>query len=489
MRPEFAAGLISRLQNKAVRPRVSRLPVDHQARDLIRSLGGALRAMPWTGGLITALLLMGLAIVISQPRPRAMGLGRLLVTADLLQSFPIDSNQPVPELWSQRLGPSARSIWRRSSGSWWQLWAGHDDAGASLVIPAASLRGSLRPNEALAVDELLVIAPDRLAAAELTQLLRRSPRELQGLEQRCLQRLEQGQAVYWSSRGLAGVFGPLSPLIQHWQQGCLSLQLGADRLGWDGEASGIPGLKQQAPTPLPPAAGLRELPDGTLLAIHGGRLDLLLGSLLGRSLVRDALQETYGLDPDTTAKLAGSPFALSLRSLPQGPFRLALALEVNTAEQRQTWLRALQRLDQGIRRQGLQSSDRSPRSTAMARPTSRDVLWRRDDGVVVGGWRWRRPPGGTPDASPEGGSQVVLFLGPPPAPAFLPAVPGRHPQEPGQLEVLMNPRALAAEKVMPSGLPPLLQTAARLQIRTAGRGPGGRAGMISPLQGELQLQP
>lgn len=441
--------------------------------------------MPWSSAAITLLLTIGALVVVLQPRPRAIGLARVLLAADLLQSFPIEGSRPVPGLWTQRLGPAAPTLWREGRGSWWQLWSGHDDAGAALVIPASSFMGQQRPAQSLLVDDLVVIAPGPLAAAELSSQLSRRHRQLQGLEQRCLARLEHGQAVYWAGQGLAGLFGSLTPLLQHWQQGCLSLQLSAERLSWEGEASAVVGVQAEATTAREADPKPAALPAASQLVLRGSRLDLLLGSLLGRSLLRDTLQQSYGLDPDILRAMAASPFALSLRILPQGPFRLGLALEVNPSGHRQSWMKGLQQLDQSIRAQGLQPLGPTNLSMGSARLKGGQT-WKRGDGAVVGGWRWHRAQR---SADLHGAERLVLFLGPPPPAASIAPAPARNPLSGSRMEVVMAPDQLAAIGAFPSSLPPLLPAANRLVMSSGGQGSSGRAGTISPLRGELRLGP
>lgn len=457
------------------------------AETAVDRLLSTISSLRWTSAAIASTLVLGLAAVVTQPRPRAVGLARLLVASDLLQSFPVDRAQPVPELWTQRLGAEAGPLWRQARGSWWQLWSGHDDGGAALVLEATTLANRKRPSGSFTVDDLVVIAPDALAADDLQRPLRLSHRPLQGLEQRCMERLQQGQAVYWSNQGLAGVLGPLTPLLMRWQQGCLSLEFSSDRLAWNGEASAVTGLAAERPAPVPlPAEGnlKKTLPPGTVLALSGPRLELLLGSLLSRSLVRDALQEQYGLDQDTLRLLSTSRFALQLRSLPKGPFRLGLTLNVDLSQQRRAWIRAMGQLEQSIRRQGLQpigpEAPEGPVANRGVLPL--DQTWRRADGVVVGGWRWLSAD----SRSPKRPTRLVLFLGPAPAPAALSQV-GWPAQDSGRLELVLLPRPLAAEGVMPASLPPLVNAAQTLQMISGGQGSGPRTGTVSPLWGELRL--
>lgn len=446
----------------------------------------------WTTVSIALLFTVGLATVISQPRPKAVGLAKLLLAADLLQSFPVDRSQPVPELWLKRLGPEAKTLWSQSRGSWWQLWSRHEDRGAYLVLNGKDVPKGRRPADTIEVDDLLLIAPDRLAAQEIKEPLRVTQHQLRGLEQRCLERLQQGQAVYWSNQGLAGILGPLTPLLLHWQQGCLSLQLSSDRLSWEGESSAVPGLQGAKPPLLQPDPGQRietSLPSGTMLAMRGSRLDVLIGSLLRRSLVRDSLANHYGLDQESLQRLARSPFELSLRHLPTGPFRLGLTLEVGVGKDRKAWLKALEQLQAGLVNQGLQGVAGSvTQQGTLPQAQASDQTWKRSDGVIVGGWRWL-PAKEPSQPGEERSNRLLLFLGPPPPLGFglRGAFPGSWTN--GQVQVVMRPNQLAKEQMMPTGLPPLIHAAERLDFVAGSPITGERPGEFSPLWGELRLQP
>jgi hypothetical protein len=86
-------------------------------------------------------------------------------------------------------------------------------------------------------------------AASLRPLQRRSQA---GLAQGCLQRLQGGQAVYWNGAGLGEIVGPVAPLFERFQVGCLSLALEANALRWQGEAAAVDGRLTPAPSPAPP---------------------------------------------------------------------------------------------------------------------------------------------------------------------------------------------------------------------------------------------
>jgi len=105
-------------------------------------------------------------------------------------------------------------------------------------------------------------------------------------------------------------------------------------------------------------------------------------------------------------------------------------------------------------------------------------VWRRDDGVVVGGWQWVADRGRP--------SQLLFFLGPSPQ-APQPINPER-PFRPaaGQLWLRLRPDALAALGLLPEGMPALLQRASQIWMEVEPL-PGAAASSISRLKGRLQV--
>ncbi|MDP4948098.1 MAG: hypothetical protein NWQ62_07435, partial [Cyanobium sp. MAG_102] len=195
----------------------------------------------WTLTLTVLLLLLPAGLLLRSPRPRAEGLERLLGQAALLQSFPAAPERPVPALWSQRLGAAqARRIWRQQRRFWWQFWGRDGDGGAFLAYQFQA--GIPLPLHGIRVDDLVVVAADPLAKRLLQDQLNLSQHQRRGLEQRCLQRLQQEQAVFWAPLGLGVMAGPAAPLLQRFQQGCLSLGLEGANLALAGEAAAASGL-------------------------------------------------------------------------------------------------------------------------------------------------------------------------------------------------------------------------------------------------------
>jgi hypothetical protein len=444
----------------------------------------AVRPSPWplrTTSLITAVLLLVPAVALRLfPRPRAEGLERLLPQASLLQSFPAAPERSAPPLWRQRLGAAdAARLWRLQRGLWWQFWGRDGDGGPFLVFIRPAPAAAALSRTALAVDDLVVLAPDPLSRRQLADQLGTASRQRRGLERRCLERLQTGEAVYWSPVGLAEVAAVLAPLLQQGRQGCLSLvPLTGDRrrlvgLGLSGEAGSASGLlgdvapaAASGPAPAVP-------PDSTLLQLQGPSLAPLLQSLLVRQLIREPLATRYGLADAQVRLFTGVPFRLQLHARASGPFRAGLDLQLAVGADRRPWAALLAALRQGLLSQGLQEAP-APSTTAAAADRRPQPLaaasFQRDDGTVVGGWRWQ--------ASGAAAPGLLLFLGtPPPAGAPLSAPPARGP-----LRLWLRPAAMDQAGLMPASLPRLVRRASLLELNL-----NPADGPLSRLTGRLRL--
>lgn len=417
-----------------------------------------------TAAVVALLMVLPGALLLLFPRGRAQGLERLLSQVSLLQSFPAAPRLPVPAIWQQRLGPAlAVQAWSRQR-LWWQFWAEHGDGGAYLAIPLVSLPQAAlvhRPANSFQVDDLLVLAPDPLSLRLLQEELRLKQRQSRGLDQRCLHRLQQEQAVYWNRAGLGAMTGPVAPLLQHFQQGCLGLAIDGDQLALSGETTATPGylappqrvVDQGMPAPLAPSQ---------LLELRGPALDAVLSGLLARQLVRDPLAQRYGLGENQLALLRQTPFVLSLRSLPKGPFQAALTLRLAVGPQRRQWSQVLMGWRQPLVDQGLSDGAPALQSPAAARraasfPTAR---WSRDDGQVVGGWRWQQQPGGEP--------QLLLYLGPEPKAAITNPLEA-FPAATAPMQLRLRPRDLAALGLLPPDFPQLVRRSSQLALTASGQ--------------------
>jgi hypothetical protein len=435
--------------------------------------------------LVTALLLLGPALVLWRlPRPKALGLARLLSETALIQSFAANPLRPVPSLWQQRLGPSqALRQWQRQGGLWWQFWGRDGDGGAFLAIadrPGPAAAATPLPPNALRVDDLLVLAPDPLSLRQLSDQLKSSSRQRQGLERRCLERLQQGQAVYWSSLGLAAITGPVAPLLQHLRQGCLSLSTGGGALelrgalALQGEATAFTGLLVEPPRAGQGFARPVPLPPGMALELSGPRLEPWLQGLLSRQLIREPLAARYGLADRELKLLQSIPFQLRLRRIASGAFQAGLELQFMVGSERQAWAKLLDHLRQSLLDAGLQETPARLEAGGAAGTGGSNrrlptASFSREDGQVVGGWRWLASPGGDP--------QLLLFLGTEPiAPAAARIVPDRF-------QLRLRPSELDKLSLIPEGLPLLVRRATSLElVATATKGQP-----LSQLTGRLQL--
>jgi hypothetical protein len=429
-----------------------------------------------TATLVLLLLLPGLALW-RWPRPRAQGLEQLMAASSLLQSFAASPGRPVPALWRERFGDGpATRLWREQRRTWWQFWGPHADGGAYLAVQDTPATGSQRPLPAngLRVGNLLVVAPDPLSRRLLQDQLRPDQRAGRGLYSACLPRLESGQGVFWNASGLGALVGPLAPLLEAYQEGCLSLSLQTPELLWRGEATdraAAAGPAQSVRAPDVPASYLPPLPPELLLELQGSSLEQLFRGLLARQLIRDPLAARYGIDTKGLALLRRSPFRLRLQPQASGPFQASLELQVAVGPDRQAWRQLLLGLARSLQAQAL---DEVPGAGSSSQAQA--ATWRRDDGVVLGGWRWIGDTGPSP--------QLLMFLGPVPARWQTMATTGNQAPAAGDLWLRVRPRRLDQLGLLPEPLPELVRRADQLSMEAA---PGN--GGVSWLRGRLRVSP
>ena len=460
--------------------------------------------LPWTSSLIALLLLLPSLALWRWPRPRAEGLEQLMTGASLVQSFPATPGRRLPQLWQQRLGEGlGEALWQRQTRPWWQIWGPEGQGAPFLVLQASGWPAELSkplPPQALRLSDLMVVAPDQLSRQSLAASLRPQQRRNRGLHSRCLERLSQDQAVFWNPTALGAMAGPLAPLMQRFQEGCLTLSLEAKGLSWQGEATSVDGVLAQLDTeapPVTPLAAALPLPPDELLQVQGGSLQDLLEGLLSRQLIREPLALRYGLDSERLRGLRFAPFRLRLRPQPQGPFQASLELQVRLRQPPQTWQPVLQRLAQSLREQGFEpiplalaapkptnpsaaakptnpspgrpqaAADTTPQTAAGTTPQAQQgpkppvnplaMAWRRSDGAVVGGWRWLAAPRGQ-DA------EVLFFLGP--APAQVGLMPTQAFPRERSLQLRARPQALDQLGLLPAEMPAVVRSSEQLWTLT-----------------------
>jgi hypothetical protein len=479
-----------------------------------------------TAGLL--LILVPTLLLMRWGRPRAVGLEQLMGSASLLQSFAATPERPVPALWRQRLGAvQALRLWQVQRRVWWQLWANQTEASPFLVLEAdrQATQGGPLPPQALRVGDLLVVAEDATSRRQLEASLRPLQRRSSGgLSKRCLQRLQGGQAVYWNPTALGVILGQVAPLFERFQSGCLSLALEQGALRWQGEAaaavggagrfmgpparSAAPAADQDAATVVPPVAVLPPLPADQLLELEGASLGDLLGNLLDHAMIRDPLASRYGLDGRRLEEARRTPFRMHLRAQPRGPFQASLELQLPVDRARGSWLQILDRVSVSLQAQGfarvgapatagisatpaptpaqaaVQSTPAPPVQLTAPSPTAAPpapgspVLWRRSDGVVVGGWQWIEDGPRKPE--------LLLFLGPQPLVAAPLQGSGFRPSA-GQIWMRLRPQAMASLGLLPAEMPAVLQRATQVWIEAEPWAGASQAAPISRLKGRLQL--
>jgi hypothetical protein len=367
------------------------------------------------------------------------------------------------------------------------------------------------------VGNLLVLAPDPLAKRLLRDELLPRQRPARGLRRQCAERLGGGQAVFWNPTALGALLGPIAPLFQRYQEGCLSLTLAPDnRLLWQGITSSVDGLQAAPPRWTMPKVEFTPLEEGLLLELRGSALEPLLQGLVSRELIREPLTERYGLNRQRLERLERAPFRLRLRPLQQGPFQAGIEIQLELQGGQADWQPVLDRISDSLAQQGLQraagmaapsttptsEATRAPASTppsgatpapavaqanqALARVNKNQAsqaelsLWTRPNGDVLGGWRWIPSRSGT--------SQLVLFLGASPTPP-LALTPLGESTGTSLMRLRLRPRQLAERGLLPPLLPELVVRAGQLQVQASGRQGKESEAAFSLLTGQLQVGP
>jgi hypothetical protein len=292
-------------------------------------------------------------------------------------------------------------------------------------------------------------------------------------------------------------------LLEAYQEGCLSLALDAEGVRWQGEAAARAGAAGMAAGT---SSGAREaspslrtpLPEDVLLELQGSSLEQLFRGLLSRQLIRDPLAARYGIDTRGLALLRRSPFRLRLHPQASGPFQASLELQVAVGADRQAWRQLLIGLARALQAQGLRDGAPPPALAPGGGPTAslppgppsanepaagaslaQEATWRRQDDVVLGGWRWIGSTGPTP--------QLVLFLGPVPSREGLMAIRGDQAPADGELWLRIRPQALDLLGLLPEQMPELVRRSDQLWMDAGPLGGGGGTETVSRLWGRLRV--
>ena len=359
------------------------------------------QSLPVTTLGLGAVLLSGLiGVILNQPSLQDDGihasLTRVSGAFSLMQSFHGDSKRPAPKLWNQRLGlVRAANLWKRQGRSiWWQGWS--DDGDAYLILPdqlLATDSKNLRKHQVLG---LTLLGSDELHRQQLIQRLKRQPErpaQPTSLQSRCMQRLANAPAVFWTSDALAAISGTTAPLLQQASHGCLALRLIGNTLHW----GGVVGDRSLALAASQPKQGWifsvsnRQKPakfdEDSLLEVNGARVDLILGKLLSRQIIQEPLEAQYGVNQSIRSRLALSPFSLRLKQQAKGAYRAGLQFQAPLPGGAAAWASVLDRVSNHLEERGFQrinpAKNKDQKSDA--------VIWkdkREGQNKIVGGWRW-----------------------------------------------------------------------------------------------------
>jgi hypothetical protein len=171
---------------------------------------------------------------------------------------------------------------------------------------------------------------------------------------------------------------------------------------------------------------------------------------------------------------------------------------VAVGKDRQGWRQLLVGLARALQAQGLQEMSAAPGSAQVppkgAIPTpgaagvpapsdgerAREATWRREDGVVLGGWRW------IGDARPA--PQLLLFLGPVPSRTQPLATRGEQAPASGELWLRVRPQGLDLLGLLPEQMPDLVRRADQLWLEAIPADRSAARDGLSRLTGRLQVR-
>jgi hypothetical protein len=395
--------------------------------------------------LVLTCLPFGIATWLIQTTPALPpgSLQPLLPSVVLLQTFPPPGGVgKVPPIWQERLPPAlAQRLQRQSSAPWSQAWSSHSGTPPFLILRDLPVRFPVR--HSFRWGTYTIVAADPLSLQTLQADLKRPLAA--GHRSRCPQVDGPPPALFWSGDAFASLSGPLAPLLQPWQEGCLTLGSAGGstrRLRWSGRVTSQPPLRRAQNSHSAPGPSIQTIdsPIAPLLALEGSSLEPLIGSLLRPGPLLSELRQRHGLSAPLERQLLASPFRLILK--PNGadaPYRVTLLLALPKAPGSPSPTRTL-----------------APLLAALGRDLPEDLRLKRDADVsrvvdasdqVRGGWLQN-----------DGG--VVFSLGGPPDPAPLAAGPVGLARG---LRLDAAPVTLNSLQLLPQALPEPVRRSPRLQ--------------------------
>lgn len=395
--------------------------------------------------LVLTALPFGIATWLIQTAPATPpgSLQPLLPSVVLLQTFPAPGGAGVvPSIWQERLPLTlAQRLQRQSSAPWAQAWSSHSGTPPFLILRDLPLRFPVR--HSFRWGAYTIVAADPLSLQTLQADLKRPLAA--GHRNRCPLVDGPPPALFWSGDALASLGGPLAPLLQPWQEGCLTLGSAggaARRLRWSGRVTGQPPLREamRSRSDQGPSIQTSDSPTTPLLALEGSSLEPLIGSLLRPGPLLSELRQRHGLSAPLERQLLASPFRLILK--PNGadaPYRVTLLLALPKAAGSPSPTRTL-----------------APLLAALGRDLPEDLRLEQEADVstvvdasdqVRGGWL-------------QNDRGVVFSLGGPPDPAPLAAGPVSLARG---LRLDASPVALDGLQLLPQALPDTVRRSPRLQ--------------------------
>ena len=473
-------------------------PLKERLNDVLKKL----RAQPFTGLAIAVLVFTPLTALLLSDRTSANDPNQPLRPDPLLQvsegmrmvqSFRVDASKPVPALWTKLFDQkTAAQLWKQLDEQlWWQAWP--QDGDPLLILPETTvvLPSATAPLRRQKEGFTLVFA-DLLNAVTFDQQPSSSGIVPSPLEAQCFQYLRNGSAVLWTPAALASIAGPLLPLLQSASYGCFRLELKGTLLSWTGVVGSRPlrqASKRLAPPDQPPPAQPADLPSLTSTASKTDRetsskktssskqtrtpaseaplLEMsslssrsLLGAMLNRPLIRDGLEEDYGLPPTLQLELLDAPLSLKVIQVDQGPFLAGVQLDLQLPAETKGVVTALKSAGERLKERGLQRREKELISPG-GKPAGVAVLWfEKEDQKprLLGGWTLM-----TADAAKKRAAHLRLTLATPPE-AIVATSTTALPKVPVSFSVSMQPEDLQKLGLLGSSWPRPVRRASHLNL-------------------------